>query len=335
MVISKPRITVIGSLNTDLITRTARLPVPGETVISQSFDTGCGGKGANQAVACARLSRSRLSPQHGSVDVGMDGAVGDDLFGKTLLEGLHDNYVDATDVETRENEKSGVATIIVEEQTGENRILMSPNANYSLKPERYTTLGKIHPDLIIMQLEIPLDATLGILKAAKEQKIEVLFNPAPAQKLPEEAYEAISHLIVNESEAAIITGNEGKDLDWSLSGPHMEHLFNLGVQHIVVTLGARGVLYHDTIEAYTKTFKAEKVEVKDTTAAGDTFVGAYAVAILGNGKDRSPETMARAVAWANKAAAKTVEREGAQAAIPWLDDMPKISEIDSSRIKGD
>ena len=319
---SVPLISVVGSLNTDLITRTSRLPASGETLISQSFDTGCGGKGANQAVACARLSRPKQFPLNGSVNVKMVGAVGDDLFGKDLIRGLEENGIDAKGVMVREGEKSGIATIIVEENTGENRILMSPNANYSLRPAKFSTLAAPLPDLIVLQLEIPLDTTLQVLKIAKGHKVEVLLNPAPARRLPIDAYEAVTHLVVNESEAAILTGNETKDMDWSENGPHMKQLMGLGVKHVVLTLGARGVIYMDTDTSSTASFAAEKVHVRDTTAAGDTFVGAYAVAIARNVKDRSFETMSRAVSWANAAAAKTVEREGSQRAIPWSEEVP-------------
>ncbi|KAL9124616.1 MAG: hypothetical protein Q9217_006069 [Psora testacea] len=254
----------------------------------------------------------------------MIGVVGDDFFGKDLRRGLENNGVDVTGVSVKEKENSGVATIIVVEQTGENRILMSPNANYSLKPELFTTLAGPLPDLIVLQLEIPLDTTLQILKVAKEHGIEVLFNPAPAQKLPPEAYEAVTHLIVNESEAAIITGNGGMVLDWSIHSPHVRQLINLGVEHLILTLGASGVYYMEGRTNMGAIFDAEKVQVKDTTGAGDTFVGAYASAILRNGKDRSFTAMVKAVKWANKAAAKTVEREGAQCAIPWLDEVPEL-----------
>ena len=256
----------------------------------------------------------------------MVGAVGDDSFGQDLIKGLDENGIDVAGVTIQRGQKSGVATIIVEETTGENRILVSPNANFSLRPGMFSELAAPLPDLIVLQLEIPLDATLQILRAAKERDIEVLLNPAPAQKLPREAYEAVAHLVVNESEAAFVTGCEGRALDWTVDGPHTRQLFGLGVRHVVVTLGARGVLYKDCTEGGIKVCGAEKVLVKDTTAAGDTFVGAYAVAVSRNRSHRSFQAVAKAVEWANRAAAKTVEREGAQVAIPWLDEVPEISE---------
>lgn len=314
-----PFITIIGSLNTDLITRTTRIPAAGETLISQSFDTGSGGKGANQAVACARLCRKQNSAESRDVHVRMIGAVGGDAFGRELISDLKANGIDTTGVATKEGEKSGVAVIIVDEQTGENRILMSPNANFSIRTSDFESLPTPLPDLIVLQLEIPLDTTLRILEVAKEKGAEVLLNPAPAQNLPKEAWEAVTHLIVNESEASIITNSTQEKLSWLKWGDHTERIIALGVRHVTITLGAEGVVYMDTQLRKFWLYRAHEVKVLDTTAAGDTFVGAYAVAVI---KQRGHKgNVAAAVKWANAAAAKTVERKGAQAAIPWSDEV--------------
>lgn len=328
----RPSILVIGSLNTDLITRTTRVPAAGETLISNSFDTGPGGKGANQAVACARLSRPDQDDRtNAHVIVHMTGAVGDDSFGQDLVKGLQLDGVMTEGIKVREGKKTGVACIIVEEQTGENRILMSPNANFSLKPEEFRELfpaSMRKPDLIVLQLEIPLDTTLQILKTAKEEAIPVLLNPAPAQVLPEEAYAAVTHLIVNESEAAIITNSTETDLCWWEWGEHIERIVALGVQHVVITLGARGVIYFDTRTEWQRRVAAKKVEVVDTTAAGDTFVGAYAVQVTQARDVVSFGDLVSVVRWANKAAAETVKKEGAQSAIPWADDVSMFDRDD-------
>lgn len=321
VIMTKPTITVIGSLNTDLITRTTRIPSAGETLLSQSFDTGSGGKGANQAVACARLSRNKDSPSS-EVSVRMIGAVGDDTFGQDLLSGLQNNGIYTYGIAVKKGEKSGVAVIIVEEETGENRILMSPNANFSLRPEQFTNLPAPVPDLIVLQLEIPLDTTLQILKVAKEKGVEVLLNPAPAQELPRGAWEAVTHLIVNESEAAIITNTTDPHVSWREWGEHIERIVALGVPHVTITLGREGVVYLDTRLRKRWEFPAKKVNVVDTTAAGDTFVGAYAVGLM---KQKGGEgNVPRVIKWANDAAAKTVERRGAQGAIPWVDEVESL-----------
>ncbi|KAI9822646.1 MAG: hypothetical protein M1827_000365 [Pycnora praestabilis] len=323
---SLPIITIIGSLNTDLITRTLRVPSPGETLTSQSFDTGSGGKGANQAVACARLSRGKneSTKREPEVIVRMVGAVGGDSFGKDLISGLRRDGIDTSSVQVKDGEKTGVAMIIVEEESGENRILMSPNANYSLRAEEFTSLAAPLPEpvLIVLQLEIPLDCVLQILKTAKKNGTEVLLNPAPAMKLPEHAYKSVTHLILNESEAALLSGNSEAHLQDHTSLPGIaEQFLSLGVKHVVLTRGAKGVFFSST-DGMDGFIPAAEANVVDTTAAGDTFVGAYAVEVAKHAKGGNFD-LQEAVEWANKAAAKTVERKGAQNAIPWLDEVPR------------
>lgn len=319
-----PNITVIGSLNTDLITRTSRIPTARETLISSSYDTGCGGKGANQAVACARLTRKNKSSKIEDVEctINMIGAVGDDMFGRDLINGLASNGVGVDGVKVKVGEKSGVAVIIVEEESGENRILMSPNANYALRPSDFKSLPDPLPALIILQLEIPLATVLHILKLAREADVEVLLNPAPAVKLPQEAYSAVHHLIVNETEASIITGTTAQNQSWALWGDHMERLIDLGVRHILITLGAEGVVYINTKIQRVLQVLGKKVKVVDSTGAGDTFVGAYAGVLAKSGKEcRDFAHMTHLVAFANRAASKTVQRRGVQSAIPWRNEV--------------
>lgn len=318
-----PNITIIGSLNTDLITRTSRIPAAGETLISSSYDTGCGGKGANQAVACARLSRKKDSGvEEAGCTINMIGAVGDDMFGRELINGLASNGIGVDGVRVKGGEKSGVAVIIVEEESGENRILMSPNANYSLKPSDFQTLPDPLPDLIILQLEIPITTVLHILKLARQNDVEVLLNPAPAVRLPREAYSAVHHLVVNETEASIITDTTTQNHSWALWGEHVERLIGLGVRHVLITLGAEGVVYLDTKIERVMRILAEKVTVVDSTGAGDTFVGAYAGTLAKSGKEgRGFLRMMHLVAFANRAAAHTVQRPGVQSAIPWRNEV--------------
>lgn len=320
-------ITIIGSLNTDLITRTSRIPTAGETLITSSYSTGCGGKGANQAVACARLSRPKGSElAEARCTVSMIGAVGDDMFGRDLIDGLKSDGINVDGISVRDQLKSGVAVIIVDEESGENRILMSPNANFALRASDFQSLPDLLPDVILLQLELRLETVLRVLRQARGQNVEVVLNPAPAMKLPPEAYEGVTHLIVNESEASIITGSLGHSLDWSRWGDHTEHLVALGVRHITVTLGSQGAIYIDAEKQKVRLFPGEKVKVVDTTAAGDTFVGAYAVALGELDKsDRDFYLMSRAVDMANKAAAETVQKEGAQSAIPWRNEVSSVT----------
>lgn len=328
-----PTITIIGSLNTDLVTTTHRIPSGGETLTASSFSTGSGGKGANQAVACVRLSRpnplKKVEALRSSktlttdVTVKMIGAVGSDEFGPRLISGLKHDGIDTSRITVVEGQTTGVAVILVEEQTGENRILLSPGANHSLLPQDFMTvssLGAERPELIVLQLEIPLTTVLSILRIAKEAGIGVLLNPAPAVELPDDAFQDLDHLIVNESEALILSGCSEADVknhtDWSFVA---DRFLQKGVKNVVVTLGAKGA-YASRKSGQGIFVEAEKgIKVLDTTAAGDTFVGAYAVRAVSS--MQSEWDMEAAVQWACRAAGRTVEKKGAQSAIPWADEV--------------
>ena len=310
-----PQITVIGSLNKDLVTRTSRIPSAGETLTSESFATGSGGKGANQAVACARLGKHDVH-SNGKVLVRMMGAVGDDTFGVDLIDGLHRDGINTDAVQTLSHMKTGVSVIIVEEETGENRILFSPGANYFIDPGHLNqVLVSEPPDLIVLQLEVRLSLVIAALKLAKDHSIDVLLNPAPALELPDEAYPAISHLIMNETEAASLSKTPGNDWEQIARKFH-----DLGVRNVIITLGSEGVFYSTGDQ--TGHIAAERVKVVDTTAAGDTFVGAYAVSVVSQTHNESHKDIEDAVQKANKAAAMTVQKHGAQEAIPYNGDLP-------------
>ncbi|KAL8995601.1 MAG: hypothetical protein Q9188_006775 [Gyalolechia gomerana] len=381
---NKKTITVLGSLNTDLLTLTTRLPTPGETLPSLSFSTGPGGKGANQAVACARLSHqgqiepsssssSSFSVQHSPVQVRMVGAVGDDVFGHELLKCLRGGGVDVSGVRVVPDggkTGTGTAVVIVEQGSGENRILVNAGANGGVGMGE--DLGRVFEevfggkgtDLLVMQCEIPLGTVVGVLKEAKRRGVQVLWNPAPAPTeegdgdgdgeggIADSLY-GLHHLILNHAEAVTLasttastipTSNDGFDYHHGnndedrnprpdLQRLHISrHFHSLGVENVVITLGAEGVFWsckgeagarksgnlqgkedlHTMPAAEVGTVEAVKVEnVVDTTAAGDTFVGAYAVGVsdgLGVGE---------AVRWANRAAARAVERSGAMGSIPF------------------
>ncbi|KAH7018156.1 Ribokinase-like protein [Microdochium trichocladiopsis] len=317
MATRKPIITTIGSLNVDVVVYTPRVPEGGETLTASSFHTGLGGKGANQAVACAKLSRSRDSLADGTADVRMVGAVGSDVYGTSMLSGLRDVGVDTSGVAVREGAKTGVATIIVEETSGQNRILLSPEANHTVLPEHFATaLPEPTPDLVVMQLEIPLPTVLQILDTARRQGVQVLLNPAPAVKIPAEYYPGITHLVVNETEAALLTGCAESELDTPEGLARVAGIFHgYGTRNVLVTLGGRGV-YYSSSGNKSGLVPAQKVKVVDTTAAGDTFVGAYSLAVVGGDFD-----IEKAVKVANSAAAITVQRRGAQESIPWLNEL--------------
>ncbi|KAH7374119.1 ribokinase-like protein [Cadophora sp. MPI-SDFR-AT-0126] len=364
-------ITVIGSLNTDLVSVTARVPSGGETLTGTSFHTGPGGKGANQAVAAARLSRAnphsasalkskRESDKGEDVDivVKMVGAVGNDEFGPKIIEGMKEDGIDVTGIQVVEDQPTGVAVIIVESTTGENRILLNPGANSTLQPQSFLPPSPSSPSpfnppphLLILQLEIPLPTILQIITTASSptpsspKPIPILLNPAPAIPLPESIYPSLTHLILNESEAALLTNRpvsfvEDPSFEWSVV---TQEFISKGVKNVVVTLGSKGAFWasstspppsSSTDTASTSGDKtgiksgfvpAEKVPmVVDTTAAGDTFVGAYAVAVVraGAGGEGGGELdLEKVVRWACKASARTVQKEGAQGSIPWADEV--------------
>ena len=340
-------IQIIGSLNIDLITRTPRHPNPGETLTATTFTYGPGGKGANQAVACARLSRSKNNNQEAAsasssstpnIHIDMIGAVGNDFFGHHLLSELKANGVDTTRVQQTDGEKTGTAVVIVEEDSGENRILITPGANASVvsppsliispSSSSYSSSMTL-PDLIILQLEIPLQTVVSIIATARESGVDVLLNPAPAVgDLPRDVYKGLKHLIMNETEAALLMealGSETEEVEERGNPKNTqdicERFHALGVTNVIITLGAKGVYYSFRNEAEGwgeggHVPAAEVETVVDTTAAGDAFVGAYAVAVVGHGAG-----VAEAVRWANRVGARTVEKEGAMGAIPWGDEV--------------
>ncbi|KAI1818011.1 Ribokinase-like protein [Poronia punctata] len=317
-----PSITVLGSLNIDLVSYVSHHPLPGETMTANSFAVSPGGKGANQAVACAKLSRARGEEDSTeSAHIRMVGAVGADTYGQVLTSNLSSHGVDVSGVTSSSDLKTGIAIIIVDEPTGQNRIVLSPEANHSLQPSSFSSLPAPRPDLLIMQLEIPLPTVLAALAAAREEGVPVLLNPAPAVPLPEEAYAGLAHLIVNETEAAVLGGVSESDLDTETGLEAVANKFLArGVRNVVVTLGGRGVYYMSTGKDTKKgLIPALKAKVVDTTAAGDTFVGQYALEVVGAGEEAFD--IEAAVRKANRAAAKTVEKMGAQDSIPWRDEL--------------
>lgn len=234
------QVVVIGSLNVDFITRTTRLPAVGETLTSESFDIGFGGKGANQAIACARLSshaKPAINKYFADEDctVKIIGVVGDDQFGKDIIDSLKREAI-KTEIHQVTGQKTGVAVIIVETQTGDNRILLSPNANYWWQPD-FIRFADPLPSVIVMQLEIPLHVVLEVLMEAKKRGIDVVLNPAPAIHLPPDAYDGLQHLIMNETEAGILSGRTGSLLESSLLDKVSEHFLSKGVTNVVITLG--------------------------------------------------------------------------------------------------
>ncbi|WP_367085126.1 ribokinase [Pseudomonas sp. HOU2] len=295
-------VVVIGSLNMDLVTRAPRLPKGGETLIGHSFATVSGGKGANQAVAGARLG----------AQVAMVGCVGNDDYGVQLRDALLAEQIDCQAVSTVED-SSGVALIVVDDNS-QNAIVIVAGANGAMTPaviDRFDAVLQA-ADVVICQLEIP-DATVGYaLKRARALGKTVILNPAPASRpLPADWFAAIDYLIPNESEATALSGMSVDSLETAESAANQ--LIVMGAGKVIITLGAQGSLFANG-KGF-EHFPAPKVKAVDTTAAGDTFVGGFAAA-LASGKSE-----AEAIRYGQVAAALSVTRAGAQPSIPTMSDV--------------
>lgn len=282
-------ITVIGGFVMDLMTVTDRMPETGETINATQFETFAGGKGANSAVAAYRMSHNKPGPDRipseingaaeDDIDVRMIGAVGDDFYGRPCIAPLIATGIDVSGVRVISGQKTGVGVVIVESDFGENRILLTAGANLSLQPDEFLTLeslaGGIKPDLLITQLEIPRETVEQILATANNEGIDVLLNPAPAHYLLSHVYKNVTHLVVNEIEAAELSGRgfeELKDMadraDLASLATVTDHFLGLGVKNVVITLGAKGAYYSST-KGNGGYVEAERdVDVVDTTGAG-------------------------------------------------------------------
>lgn len=292
----RARVVVVGSANTDMVARVARLPLPGETVLGTSFESVPGGKGANQAVAAARL---------GAV-VTMIACVGADALGDGMVQGLEAEGIDTRHVVRDPDAPTGVALITVDEATGENVIVVASGANARLSVGliEMTSDAIRDADIVVCQLESPLDAVMAALTLARGGGKTTILNPAPAQALPDELLSLVSVLTPNETEAALLAGSAAVTPTQRANA-----LRERGVATVVVTLGAIGALVvTETEEMLVPSFVP--TETVDTTAAGDCFTGALAVA-LGEG-----QSLRSAVMFANAAASLSVEKAGAQPSLP-------------------
>ncbi|MFD9907581.1 ribokinase [Streptomyces sp. NPDC059063] len=292
-----PHIVVLGSTNMDLVAYVATAPQRGETVTGREFRTFPGGKGANQAVAAARAGAT----------VSMIGAVGTDAFGTQLRGALDHSGVDTDLLRTVEG-ATGTAHIVVDDDGG-NAIVVVPGANAALSALSHGDEALIaSADLLLLQLEVPLEGVLAAAEYARGHGVRTVLTPAPAQPLPPELLAATDLLIPNEHEAAALTGIEDPAA--------AARALLSQVPEVVVTLGSAGSLYAAR-GAEPVTVPAPRVTAVDTTGAGDTFVGALAVA-LGEGRPTRD-----ALAWASSAAALSVQRPGAATSMPYRTEIDK------------
>lgn len=294
------KIVVIGSANMDMVMETSRVPHRGETIHGERFFLASGGKGANQAVACARMGADTL----------LLGKVGDDLFGESLIKSLSGYGVKTEMVGVAPDTNSGVAIITVCE--GDNAIILDSGANAKVTPAyiRQHEQELLAADAVLLQLEIPLESVYEAIRLVKG-KVPVFLNPAPALALDEEILRGLDYFMPNEHECALYTGKEVHSLQDALAG--LDVLRGKGIAYPIITLGNNGVVYYNGTSNVHKA--GYKVVAVDTTAAGDTFAGTLAAMIC------SGKSIDEAVDMAQQAASIAVTRSGAQNSIPSIEEL--------------
>lgn len=291
------RVVVIGSSNTDLIVRTGRLPRPGETVLGAKLDRAPGGKGANQAVAAARMGAK----------VVFVGCIGVDAYGDAALHGLAEENIDISYVARDTVNPSGVAIVMLDKK-GQNSIVVAPGSNGAFKPADIDKAPVSRGDILVLQHEIPIQSVARAIENGKKCGATIVLNPAPAAKISTTILKRVAWIIPNETEAAMLTGLSVASLDqvraaaWALR--------TKGAANVIITLGRRGVWVCSG--ETDRRLPAYDVKVVDTTAAGDAFVGAFATRLAGG------DEILEAVTWAQAAAALSVTKLGAQPSLPTL-----------------
>ena len=299
---SKRQILVVGSSNTDMVIKAAHLPRPGETILGGTFFMNPGGKGANQAVAIARLGGP----------VTFICKTGSDIFGHQSQQLFEEEGINTSYVFSDSGNPSGVALITVDEKA-ENCIVVASGANANLLPSDQEKAEEAieRADLVLMQLEVPMETVCFVADIAWQKGKKVILNPAPAHPLPADLLRHLYLITPNETEAEMITGV--KITDESSAGEAARALSGMGVQHVIITLGSKGALIYSNGKA--EMVPALKVEAVDTTAAGDVFNGALTVALS---EGRSLKEAAR---FACKASAISVTRVGAQSSAPYRNEV--------------
>jgi ribokinase len=295
-------IVVVGSSNTDMVVKAEHLPAPGETVLGGTFFMNAGGKGANQAVAAARLGGN----------VTFIAKTGNDIFGQQAITLFNEEGMKTSYIITDEVHPSGVALITVD-KNGENCIVVASGANAALNEKDIENAREVieRATIVLMQLETPLDTIKHVIEIAAPFGVKVVLNPAPARVLPAEMLRHVSIITPNEKEAEMLTGIRINDISGAKEAA--SELNKTGIQTVIITMGSEGALVLHEGEFSTVT--APKVSALDTTAAGDVFNGALVVALS------EKKEMLQAVQFACNAAAISVTRLGAQASAPYRNEV--------------
>jgi len=316
-----PDILVVGSLNADLVVRAPRFPQPGETISGEDLQVIPGGKGANQAVAAARLG----------ANVSMLGRVGKDNFGDFLLDNLKSNHVDSKLVQ-RDDASTGTATIIVD-GNGQNSIVLSAGANGKVSPADIASsplsiASFLHHKLLLLQLEIPTLTVLRAAQLAKENNLLVILNPAPAKEIPDELIALTDYIIPNETELSLLTSMDVTDTSSAENASRV--LLQRGAKNVIVTLGSKGALLVD--KNTSKQVDTYAVNVVDTTAAGDAFIGGFAVKLMGSDnllsdmREQAPG-LQKAVQYGCACGALAATKFGAQPSLPTKEEVERFMSL--------
>jgi ribokinase len=297
------QVTVVGSLNMDLVIRSPHIPQSGETIIGSDFQTIPGGKGANQAVAAARLG----------AEVNMVGRVGKDAFADVLLENLASSGVESGFVRRDPTSATGVALIVVDD-AGENIIVVASGANMQLSEADVESAAHVisSSDVLLLQLEVPIPVVTRAAQIAQASGVTVILNPAPARQLPADLLKLVDILVPNESEAELLTGVNVSSQDGLENAARV--LLESGTRAVVITLGSRGVFFTGSLIEAEK-IDAFQIEPIDTTAAGDAFLAGLAVT-FGAG-----DSLQEAVRFGNAAGALAAMKFGAQTSLPVRDEV--------------
>ncbi len=304
----KPKIVVVGSSNTDMVIKLERLPGPGETIIGGDFIMAAGGKGANQAVAAARLGG----------EVTFVAKVGTDMFGKQAIQNFQIEEINTNFIIEDDFSPSGVALIFVDRK-GENSIAVASGANSKLSEQDVAAAKqKIESaQVMLLQLETPLETVRYAARLASETCTKVILNPAPARELDDSLLRLVTIITPNETEAELLTGVKVED---EKSGKQAaEVLRTKGIANVVITMGSKGSFL--VTEDQSLLIPTKKVKAADTTAAGDAFNGALAYALAKN------ESIENAVRFANLVGAFSATKMGAQPSMPSFDELRQFTEI--------
>lgn len=295
-------ITVVGSINMDLVASIKEIPKIGETVLGNSFIQNTGGKGANQAVAAAKLGS----------DVVFIGCVGDDIFGETLKNALQVNGINICHLNTIKNCSSGIALIQVNE-AGQNNIVVIPGSNYAITKKDIDNNIDVfsRSNIVMLQMEIPADVVQYCLEKAKEAGCITILNPAPACELSSQLIENIDILVPNEHELQRIVGSDCNTIDGIERAA--KELLQMGIDTVIVTMGEKGVFYLDKL--HREVYPANKVKAVDTTAAGDAFLGGFACCY------EKTKDISTAINYGQMVSAYTIQRVGAQQSLPFASDI--------------